>query len=141
MRSNEKDDPPTTFSKRATRRLIQRAFVLAGRDKHLRQQIREAHLSTLWVVQDSNLSWTVLVDRARLNFERCPVKKPDLTFTFRSVEEFFQQAEEGISMERLFQLDGNPQLQRLAEPLLNCFFKSLRHVLANPVDDVGESLL
>jgi len=38
--------------KRAARRIIQRAFVLMGRDKVLRHQIRESESTTLWIVED-----------------------------------------------------------------------------------------
>jgi hypothetical protein len=129
------------FSKRAARRMIQRAFVLLGRNKHLRQHIREAHLTTLWVLEDWNFVWTVIFDRGRIEFERRPAKKPDLAFTWRTAGAFLRQVEEGSAPEGSFELAGNQELRRFSEPLLKGLLESLRHVLRNPVDDVGESLL
>ena len=129
------------FSKRGARRLIQRAFVLASRDKHLRQHIREAHLTTLWVLEDWNLVWTVTLDRGRIDFARRPAKNPDLTFAWRSAEEFFSQAEDGVPTESDSKFFGRQELRRFSEPLLKGLRASLRYVLSTPVDDAGESLL
>jgi hypothetical protein len=43
--------------------------------------------------------------------------------------------------EGLLGLEGNPELRRAASHVLNCFFGYLGHVLRNPVDGAGESLL
>lgn len=129
------------FSKRAARRLIQRAFVLTGRDKHVRQHIREAHLTSLWVLQEWDLTWTVVLDRGRIHFERRPARKPDVTLIWDAAEDFFDQAEGGTRAEGGFQFEGRPELKSFVATLLKGFFASLRHVLRDPVDDVGESLL
>ena len=185
--STESFLPP---SKRAARRILQRAFVLTGRDRPLRQHIREAHLTTLWIVEDWDLVWTVTIDRGKVEFERRPAKHPDLTLSWPTAREFFSSASlsfrprtersGGISNGSYFQseiprfarndrertrddgertrddsdasarsvlpesrleLAGNLEFRRIASNLLNCFFGYLGHVLRNPVDGAGESLL
>jgi hypothetical protein len=131
----------TQFSKRAARRLIQRALVLAARDKHLRQHIREARLKTLWVLEDWNFTWTVVFDRGRIDFERRPARQPDLTFSWRTAQEFFDQVQDGAVPEGGFQYQGKQEYFRPFGPFLKGFLLLLRHVIANPVDDTGESLL
>lgn len=158
-------------SKRAARRLLQRAFVLTGRDRPLRQHIREARFTTLWVLEDWDLVWTVIIDRGKIEFARRPAKHPDLTLSWRTAMEFFSsaslsyRAKRGISPDSFEsgiasftqngsdasdgsalpksspELAGNLELQRVASNLLNCFFGYLGHVLRNPVDGAGESLL
>jgi hypothetical protein len=129
------------LSKRAARRIIQRAFVLMGRDKALRQHIREADLTTLWALEDWDLAWTVAFRRGRFEVERRPARHPDVTLTWATAQEFFRPddpAEDGSQQVRLEPAEGH---RRFFQPLLRGFFNSLRHVLRNPVDDTGESLL
>jgi len=161
-------------SKRAARRIIQRAFVLTGRDRQLRQHIREIRLTTLWILEDWDLVWTVNIDRGRIEFERRPAKHPDLTLSWQTAEEFFSRAgqsfrpraeqrggisppPEGVSPkeaprcardgsesglpESSPKLAENPELRRVATNLLKSFLGNLGHVLRNPVDGAGESLL
>ena len=128
-------------SKRAARRIIQRAFVLTGRDRQLRQHIRETRLTTLWVLEDWELTWTVIIDRGKIEFERRPAKHPDLTFNWQTANEFFSAAREGASPQRRLESAADPELKRLASHLLKFFFGHLGHVLRNPVDGAGESLL
>ncbi|MGD0124954.1 MAG: hypothetical protein ABSF46_06325 [Terriglobia bacterium] len=147
-------------SKRAARRIVQRAFVLTGRDRHLRQHIREVRLTTLWILEDWDLVWTVIIDRGRLEFERRPVKHPDLVFNWGTASEFFASASDdrrgaalvaGLGQplrpplhsdtQSALTLSGNVELRRIASNLLHCFLGHLGHVLRNPVDGVGESLL
>jgi hypothetical protein len=225
-RSNESSLPP---SKRAARRLIQRALVLTGRDKQLRQHLREARLTTLWILEDWDLVWTVIIDRGKIEFERRPAKHPDLTLTWQTANEFFsyasrsfrgvvgqrathrnksqdvtpakarvhvqeeldsrvrgndvafdgakrrishgpcfqgeiprgvypeqtgetfrraqddseraRNASESASPEGTLELAGNIELRRAASHLLNSFLNHLGHVLRNPVNGAGESLL
>ena len=85
----ESSVPP---SKRAARRILQRAFVLTGRDKQLRQHIREARLTTLWILEDWDLVWTVIIDRGKIEFERRPAKHPHLTLSWKTANEFFSDA-------------------------------------------------
>ena len=147
-------------SKRAARRIVQRAFVLTGRDRHLRQQIRSARFATLWILEDWDLVWTVIIDRGRLEFERRPAKHPDLVFNWRTASDFFASASNDrigtalvaglgqslgpplhIDTESTLTLTGNVELRRVASNLLHCFLGHLGHVLRNPVDGAGESLL
>ena len=64
------------LSRRAARRLIQRATVLAGRDRNVRQHIREARVTMHWVLEDWGFGGTVILDRGRINFDRRPVRHP-----------------------------------------------------------------
>jgi len=129
------------ISKRAARRLIQRAWVLAARDKRLRQHFREIRLTTLWVLEDWNLAWTAVFDRGRIHVERRLAKQPDMTFCWTTAQEFFEQVDNGIAPEDGFQFVGTQEHRRLFGPLLKGFLLMLRHVIANPVDDAGESLV
>ena len=147
-------------SKRAARRIVQRAFVLTGRDRHLRQQIRSLQLKTLWVLEDWDLIWTVIIDRGRLEFERRPAKQPDLIFNWRTASDFFASANDDrigtalvaglgqspgpplhVDTQNALTFSGNAELRRVASNLLHCFLGHLGHVLRNPVDGAGESLL
>jgi len=170
--STESFLPP---SKRAARRILQRAFVLTGRDKPLRQHIREARFTILWILEDWDLVWTIIIDRGRIEFARRPAKHPDLTLSWRTASEFFSSAswsfqrkrgasraagfrgeiplpsardrndtdapERSALPEDPLELAGDAELRRVASHLLNCFFGYLGHVLRNPVDGAGESLL
>src|SRR3990172_5540976 len=84
-----------SISKRGARRVIQRAFVLVGRDLAIRQYLRDVELNTRWTVEGWNLEWTVLVDRGRLDFHRGHVGRPDVTYAWRTSDEFFSQIETG----------------------------------------------
>jgi len=147
-------------SKRAARRIVQRAFVLTGRDRHFRQHIREVQLTTLWILEDWDLVWTVIIDRGRFEFERRPAKHPDLIYHWRTASDFFASASDdrrgtalvaglgrssGAPLQGDAQsgltLTGNVELRRIASNLLHCFLGHLGHVLRNPVDGAGESLL
>lgn len=130
-----------SLSKRGARRIIQRAFVLMGRDKFLRQQIRESEITTLWIVEDWELEWTVFLHRGRFEVERRPAKHPDVTLLWATAEEFFRQVERSGEAPVQVQISPPPEHRRFFETLLRGFFDRLRHVLANPVDDVGESVL
>ena len=133
--------PARGLSKRATRRLIQRAFVLMGRDKHVRQHIREADIISSWTLEDWDFAWTVILTRGKIEFERRPAKNPDLTLRWKTVEEFLNQVDTGVIPEDGVEFDGREDLRRFREDFLRWFLHSLRHVMQNPVDDVGESLL
>lgn len=137
----EVKDPAATLSKRAARRIIQRAFVLMGRDKNLRRQIREVEIATLWIVEDWELEWTVFLDRGRFAVERRPAKHPGVTLLWPTAEEFFQQTHRPSGADVQVQISPAQDRRRFFETLLRGFFTCLRHVLENPVDDVGESLI
>jgi len=134
-------DPATTLSKRAARRIIQRAFVLMGRDKILRLFIRESQITTLWVIEDWEMEWTVFLHRGKFEMERRPAKHPDITLTWPTAEVFFHQVDSPGNTLREVRIDPPVEHNRFFETLLRGFFTSLYHVLSNPFDDVGESLL
>ncbi|MGD0223773.1 MAG: hypothetical protein ABSF71_15695 [Terriglobia bacterium] len=136
-----RQDPATSLSKRAARRIIQRAFVLMGRDKVLRQQIRESEIVTLWIVEDWELEWTVFLHRGKFEVERRPAKHPAVSLSWPTAEEFFQQVDRTGEAGIQAQILPVQERHRFFETLLRGFFACLRHVLANPVDDMGESLL
>lgn len=134
-------DPATSLSKRAARRIIQRAFVLMGRDKVLRHQIRESEIITLWIIEDWELEWTVFLHRGRFEVERRPAKHPAVTLSWSTAEEFFQQVDRMGDAVIQAQILPVQERRRFFETLLRGFFAYLRNVLANPVDGMGESLL
>lgn len=140
MQGLDTDPSPLPFSKRAARRMIQRAVVLTGREKAVRQHIREARLITLWVVEDWKLAWTVELDRGRVHFGRRPARHPDMSFTWRTAEGFFRQVETGVAPESDFEASGNLDLRRFSEPVFRAFSKALRIVLRYPFDDAGNRL-
>jgi hypothetical protein len=129
------------LSKRGARRAIQRAFVLAGRERAIRQHLREAELTTLWAIEDRGLEWTVVFDHGRLEFHRGRAGKPGLSYTWRTADDFFRHAEAGLPDSTNFECTGDPVVCRLAEPVFMAFARALRAVLANPVDDEGEPIL
>jgi hypothetical protein len=134
-------DPATSLSKRAARRIIQRTFVLMGRDKVLKQQIRESEITTHWIIEDWELEWTVFLHRGRFELERRPAKRPDVTLSWPTAEEFFRQVDRSGNTDVQVQMAPEQERRRFFETLLRGFFATLRHVLANPVDGAGESLL
>jgi len=132
-------DPATSLSKRAARRIIQRAFVLMGRDKILRHQIRESELSTVWAIEDWQLEWTVFFHRGRFEVERRLAKHPDVSLAWSTARQFFDQVDR-FDPAAVQMLPANAP-HRFFDTLVRGFFANLRHVLMNPVDDAGESLL
>ena len=133
--------PLPEISKRAARRLIQRAFVLAGRDRTVRQHIREARVITLWALEDWGFEWTVAIERGKLNFDRRPARAPDLTFTWPSAEEFFKSLWEGKSPDASLLLEGDLRLRRYSDPVYSAFCRLLEQVLHDPFDEAGNRLL
>lgn len=136
---NEQVTP--ALSKRAARRVIQRAFVLVERNKSVRQHLREADFTTLWVLEDWGLEWTVVIDRGKLNFRRGRSRKPQLTLVWRTAREFFDQIESESRVMNGFELIGNSGLRKFLDLVFQAFRTSLREVLTDPVDDAGERLL
>jgi hypothetical protein len=145
---------PAGLSKRAARRLIQRAIVLAGRNRTVRQHIREAHLNTLWIVEDWELRWTMVLDRGKVAFDRRPTKNPDLTLTWMTAGAFFRDLEVAsrakgwpsraaadADVESAFQLSGELSFQRMLEPVYFAFCEAFRGLLSNPVDENGDPLI
>lgn len=144
----------SSLSKRAARRLIQRAFVLASRDRVLRQHIRQTRLTTLWILEDWKLVWTVTLERGKLEFERRPARNPGLILAWPTAAAFFRQAESATRARAWASADtdeagenvqpeiqGDRGLLRLLEPVFYAFCAALRAVLANPVDENGDPLV
>jgi hypothetical protein len=129
------------LSKRGARRAIQRAFVLAGRERAIHQHLREAELTTLWAIADWGLEWTVVFDHGRLEFHRGRAGRPRLTYSWPRADDFFAHIEDGPPGPDGFACIGDPGVRKFAEPVFNAFASALRTVLANPVDDDGEQLL
>jgi hypothetical protein len=130
-----------TLSKRGARRVIQRAFVLAGRERAIRQHLREAELTTLWTIEDWGHEWTVVFDHGRLEFHRGRAGKPRLTYAWRTADDFFSHIEARAPGPSGFECTGDLAVRKVAEPVFATFVRALQSVLANPVDDGGEPLL
>jgi hypothetical protein len=131
---------PQDLSRRAARRLIQRAVVLVGRDRHVRQNIREARLSMAWVLEDWQFQWTVFLDRGRVEFDRRPVKHPHLTIAWREAAAFFASAATGRDHQEEYSLEGDRELRRYAELIWKSLRAELGKVLRFPFDDDGVRL-
>jgi hypothetical protein len=129
------------LSKRAARRVIQRAFVLVGRDKSIRQHLREASLNTLWTIEDWGLEWTVSIKHGKFEFNRGRTGRPHATYTWQHTEDFFKLVETAASPPETFHCEGSREVQRILAPILAAFAKSLNGVLQHPFDDAGERLL
>lgn len=128
------------LSKRAARRLIQRAFVLVGRERAVRQHWREAELTTLWVLGDWDLEWTIVLHRGKLEFDRRPTRKPDVTLSWPTAEGFFQWIESNLQVAEGFTIEGTPESCRLAEVICRAFRTKMGQVLHFPFDDDGVRL-
>ena len=129
-----------SISKRAARRLIQRALVLAGRDRTVRQHIREAQIKMLWVLADWEFAWTVGLNRGKVLFDRRPARKPHLTLTWPSAEDFFRDIDEGRTVDATLQLEGDLHLRRYSDVVLRAFCRLLGQVMRHPFDDAGNPL-
>lgn len=134
-------DPAISLSKRAARRIIQRTFVLMGKDKTIKQQIRESDLTTVWIIEDWELEWTVLLHHGKFEVERRQAKHPDVTLYWSSAAEFFSQVARPGSANIQVHITPEPVQKRFFDSLLRGFFSTLRRVLENPVDAVGQNLL
>lgn len=144
MGSFQKQDEPVAFlavlSKRAARRLIQRAIVLTERDRNVRRQVREARVTAVWVIADWDLAWTVEINHGHIEFDRKPSKKRDLLLTW-TAEDFFRQAGSGELDEPSLTREGNAIAWRNASPVVRAFFRKLQSVLRDPVDENGVRLV
>ncbi|HET7840680.1 MAG TPA: hypothetical protein VFM21_03700 [Terriglobia bacterium] len=136
----ETEPASTELSKRAARRLIQRAFVLTGRERQIRQHIRETHVAMQWVLEDEGLEWTVLLDRGKMIFDRRPVKKPDVILKWAEARAFFESARTGRDEPDAFTIEGSPELRRVAELVWRGFRAALGNVLSFPYDEDGVRL-
>lgn len=130
-----------SISKRAARRLIQQAFVLTGRDRAVRQHIREARLESLWVLEDWNFEWTVVLDRGKIRFERRPSRAPDAVLRWPEAADFFASIQEGRTPDGAMSMEGDLAFRKYVEPVYRSFCRSLEHVIQYPVDDAGNPLM
>lgn len=133
--------PASALSKRAARRVIQRAFVLVGRDKALRQNLRSVVLTTRWMIEDWGLEWTVVVDEGHLEFHRGHVGKAQVSSIWKSGDDFLGQFVNGTSPGDGFELECEPALRRVVDLLFGAFGKKLKAVLDEPIDDDGVRLM
>ncbi len=140
MKNTDTEPSSLPLSKRAALRLIQRAFVLVGRDRHIRQNLREARLTTLWVIEDWRLSWTLELDRGKFQFERRPAKRPDVMLTWATAEAFFRQIASGSPGGETCEITGDLAGRRIIEPVCRAFSRTLGDVMRNPFDDAGVRL-
>jgi hypothetical protein len=131
---------PTSLSRRAARRLFQRAFVLAGRDRNVRQHIREANCAILWVIEDWDFAWTIYLNKGKVEFERRPTKRPDLTLTWPTAADFFMQIQKGSRKDDAPAHTGDAAAWGVAQPLFSGFCAALRELLLDPVDENGVRL-
>ena len=136
MKAEDTFLPP---SKRAALRMIQRACVLTGRERSLRQQIREVNLVTRWRIDDWDLEWTAIVDRGSFHFERRPARRPNVILSWPSAADFFGHRE-GSSEGLETTLEGTPDARRVAERVLRVFLEMLRRVIEYPYDEDGQRL-
>ena len=135
-------DPATSLSKRAARRIIQRTFVLMGKDKvsaAANPRIAKSPRFGSW--KTGRWSGRCFSTAGSLKLERRPAKHPDVTLSWPTAEEFFHQVDRSGDANVQVQILPEQEHRRFFETLLRGFFSCLRHVLANPVDAVGESLL
>ncbi|MFB3923156.1 MAG: hypothetical protein ACE145_15660 [Terriglobia bacterium] len=130
-----------SLSKRGARRVIQRAFVLVGRERSIRQHIRQVELNTCWGIADWGLEWTVVIDHGRLDFHRGHIGRPQVTYYWETGERFLEHVESKTTPEKGFELVSDPVWRRVVEPVFNSFLAATRAVLADPVDDDGERIL
>src|SRR5579859_782973 len=136
-RTSEAVSDPASLSKRAALRVFQRSIVLAGRDRNVRQHIREAHCLILWVIEDWDLTWTVILDRGKIEFDRRPSKHPDLTLMWQTADEFFEQVKSSARKDDGPARTGDTAYWKFAQVLYSGFCAALREVLLNPVDENG----
>lgn len=132
---------PATLSKRGARRVIQRAVVLMGRDKALRQKLRSVQLTTRWMIEDWGSEWTIIVDQGHIEFHRGHVGKAQVSILWKTGEDFLAHLEAKSMPADEFELECEPALRRVVDLLFQTFTVTLRSVLADPVDDDGVRLV
>jgi len=141
MGPDNSGDTTTSLSKRGARRVIQRAFVLMGRDKALRLKLRSVELTTRWTVEEWGLEWTVIVAAGHFEFYRGRVGKAQVQVRWNAGGDFRAHLESGNAPGEGFQLDCKPAARRHMDVVFKAFLGSLRKVLEDPVDDDGVRLV
>ena len=135
------ESSPDGLSKRAAQRLIQRALVLAGRSRNVRQHVREADLTSVWSIDDWRLEWAVAIHRGKLDFDRRLPNQPDIRVSWPTAEAFFREADSRRSGSSPMQYQGPPELRRMWDIIYQAFYSALKDLLQNPVDQDGRSLV
>lgn len=128
------------LSKRATQRLIQRALVLAGRSRNVRQHIREADFSSVWSIEDWGLEWAVEIRRGRLDFDRRLPHQPDFRITWPTADGFLAEGRGSGSIVDQARYEGPPEARRIWDVIHHAFAAAFGEVLQNPVDQDGRRL-
>ncbi|HXJ91811.1 MAG TPA: hypothetical protein VMT20_02890 [Terriglobia bacterium] len=139
--SSEFESSPGGLSKRAAQRLIQRALVLAGRSRNVRQHIREADFASVWSIDDWGLEWAVAIRHGKLDFDRRLPHRPDIRVSWPTAESFFQEADAPRLGSSLMQYEGPPGARRMWDIIHQEFRAALADLLQNPVDQDGRSLV
>ena len=103
-----------------------------GKDKAMRQQIRESEITTLWIVEDWELEWTVLLQRGKFELERRPSKHPDVTLSWPTAEEFFHQVDRSGDANVKVQILPEQEHRRFFETLLRGLFSLRLHRCPQP---------
>jgi hypothetical protein len=129
------------LSKRAARRLIQRAFVLVVRTRAIRQPLRDVDINTWWLIEDWGLDWTIVYDHGKLEYHRGKAGKPHLIYTWRTAEDFLKCVENCSLTGDGFECEGDLALQRISTPVFKAFLGEMRELIRYPVDADGESLV
>ena len=114
---------------------------MAGRDRVVRQHIREARLATVWVLEDWGFQWTVTIDRGKVRFDRRPARVPDITLRWPDAREFLARVEEGRAPDDSMQIEGSAGFRQYVEPVYRSFCRALEQVMKDPVDDAGNPLV
>lgn len=140
--SPEFESSPAGLSKRGAQRLIQRAIVLAGRNRNVKQQIRELDLTSVWSIEDWDLEWAVAIRRGKLDFDRRLPRRPDIQVRWPTAEGFFSEASGPTAVApSQGRYEGPPQMRRMWDVLHQAFRAALGEVLENPVDEDGTRLV
>jgi hypothetical protein len=139
--SAEFESSPGGLSKRAAQRLIQRALVLAGRSRNVRQHIREADLTSVWSIDDWGLEWAVAIRHGKLDFDRRLPHQPDIQVSWPTAEAFFHEANTIRTGSSPSQYEGPPELRRMWDIIHQAFCTALKDLVQNPVDQDGRSLV
>ena len=140
-RAGETESTSLALSKRGARRVIQRAFVLVGRAKPIRQHLRETALTTHWTVEDWALEWTVSLDHGRVEFSRGHVGKAQVSYVWKTGARFLNHIESQVGPKDEFAYVGDLVWHRVVDPVFKAFATTLKEVLADPIDDDGVRLL
>jgi hypothetical protein len=135
------ESAPASLSKRGARRVIQRAFVLMGRDRALRQKLRGTELATRWRVEDWDLEWTAVMAGGRFEFFRGQTGRAPVNIHWERGEDFLAQVRHGGTSFAGFSYHCDAAARRPLELVIQSFLTTLRRVLQNPIDDDGVRLI